>query len=67
LYKDCSHRKDRVKTVHNIQEAIIVKDMERIHASLNYQQAEYQFNMIEVEGKIINQPVAILIDSGASH
>jgi hypothetical protein len=24
-------------------------------------------NMIEVEGKIINQPVAILIDSGASH
>jgi len=23
--------------------------------------------MIEVEGKIINQPVSILIDSGASH
>jgi hypothetical protein len=28
---------------------------------------EYQSPMIEVEGKINNDPIAILIDSGASH
>jgi predicted aspartyl protease len=28
---------------------------------------DYQSHMIEVEGKIDNQPIAILIDSGASH
>jgi hypothetical protein len=53
--------------VHNIQEATTVEDMERIYASLNDRQAKYQSNMIEVEGKIINQPVAILIDSRESH
>jgi hypothetical protein len=67
LYKDCPHRKDRMKTMHNIQEATTVKDMGRIYASLNDRQAEYQSNMIEVEGKIINQPGTILINSGASH
>jgi hypothetical protein len=66
-YKDFPHRKDRVNTLHNIQEATTVEDMGRIYASLNDQQAEYQSNMIEVEGKIINQPVAILIDSGEIH
>jgi hypothetical protein len=28
---------------------------------------EFQSHMIEVEGKINDQPIAILIDSGASH
>ena len=67
LYKDLPHIKDRVNIVHNIQEATTVKYMGRIYATLNDRQAEYQSNMIKVEGKIINQPVAILIDSGASH
>jgi hypothetical protein len=67
LYKYFPHRKDRVKTMHNVQEATIVEDMGRIYASLDDQRAKYQSNMIEVEGKIINQPVSILIDSGASH
>jgi hypothetical protein len=52
-----------VKTVHNIQEATIVGDMGIFYAALNDRQAEYQSNMIEVEGKIINQMVPILIDS----
>jgi hypothetical protein len=56
-----------VKNVHNIQEAIIVEYMGRIYAALDDGQEEHQSNMIEVEGKIINQPVVILIDSGASH
>jgi hypothetical protein len=53
--------------MHNIQEATTVKDMGRIYIALDDQQVEYQSNMIEVEGKIINQPVVVLIDSGASH
>jgi hypothetical protein len=51
----------------NIQEATTVKDMGRIYATLDDRQVEYQSNMIEVEGKIINQPVAILIDSVEIH
>jgi predicted aspartyl protease len=56
-----------VKTMHNIQEATTVEDMGRIYGALYDRQVEYQSNMIEVEGKIINQLVSILIDSGASH
>jgi hypothetical protein len=41
--------------------------MPRIYAALDNKQVEYQSHMIEVEGKIDNQPIAILIDSGASH
>jgi hypothetical protein len=57
----------KMKTMHNIQEATTVEDMGRIYAALEDRQEEYQSNMIEVEGKIINHPVSILIDSGASH
>jgi hypothetical protein len=39
----------------------------RIYAALEDRQAKHQSHMIEVEGKIINQPVAILIDSRANH
>jgi hypothetical protein len=53
--------------VHNIQEATTVEDMGRIYAALNYRQAKYQSNMIKVEGKIIDQPATIFIDSGAIH
>ena len=35
LYKDFPHRNDRVKTIHNIQEATTVEDMGRICAALN--------------------------------
>jgi hypothetical protein len=60
-----------MRTVHNIQEAKIVEDMggnmPRIYAALDNKQVEYQSPMIEVEGNIDNQPIAILIDSGASH
>jgi hypothetical protein len=34
---------------------------------LDNKQVYYQSPMIEVEGKIDNQPIAILIDFGASH
>jgi hypothetical protein len=67
LYKDFPHKKDKVNTMHNIQEATTVEDMGRIYAALEDRQAEYQSNMIEVEGKIINHPVSILIDSREIH
>jgi hypothetical protein len=35
MYKDFPHRKDRVKTVQNVQEAATIKDMGRIYASLD--------------------------------
>jgi hypothetical protein len=41
MYKYCPHRKDRVNTVHNIQEATTIEDMGRIYAALNDRQAEY--------------------------
>jgi hypothetical protein len=41
LYKDFLHRKDRVNTVQNIQEATTIKDMGRIYATLDDQQAKY--------------------------
>jgi hypothetical protein len=48
--------------MHNVQEATKFEDMGRIYEDLDDRQVEYQFNMIEVECKIINQPVSILID-----
>ena len=41
--------------------------MLRIHAALDNNQVEYQSPMIEVEGKINNDPITILIESGAIH
>jgi hypothetical protein len=36
--------------------------MPRIYAALDNKQAEFWFHMIEVEGNIYDQPIAILID-----
>jgi hypothetical protein len=41
--------------------------MSRIYAVLDNKKVEYKSPMIEVEGKIDNHPIAILIDFGASH
>jgi hypothetical protein len=71
VYKDCPHKGDRMRNVHNIQEAATVEDMgrsvPRIYAVMDNRQVDYQSHMIEVEGKINNQPITILIDSGTSH
>jgi hypothetical protein len=42
-------------------------NMPRIYVALDNIQTNYQSLMIEVEGKIDNHPIAIFIDSGASH
>jgi hypothetical protein len=43
------------------------RSMPRIYAALDNNQFEYQSPMIEVEGKINNEPIEILINSRASH
>jgi hypothetical protein len=69
--RDCPHKSEKVRVVHNVQQGETVKDMgknvPRIYASLDNNQVEFQSHMIEVEGMINNQTIAILIDSGASH
>jgi predicted aspartyl protease len=71
MYRDFPHRSERVKTIHSAQQDETIEDMGRsvpkIYAALDNKQAEFQSHMIEVEGKINNHPIAILIDSGASH
>ena len=56
-------------TFHNIQEVEIVEymggNMPRIYAALDNKQTKYQSHVIEVEGKIENHPITILIDFGA--
>jgi hypothetical protein len=70
-FRDCPHRGEKGRAFHNAQRAETIDDMgrnvPRIYAALDNKQVEYQSHMIEVEGMINNQTLAILIDSGASH
>jgi hypothetical protein len=60
-----------VRIVHNVQQDEIVEDMgrnvPRIYVALDNKPIEYRSHMIEVEGMINNQTIAILTDSRASH
>jgi hypothetical protein len=71
MFRDFPQRREKLRTTHNVQQAVIVEDMgrsvPRIYVSLDTKQAEFWLHMIDVEGKINDQPIAILIDSGASH
>ena len=44
----------------------LARTMPRINATLENRQADYKTSMLEVEGKINQTPIAILIDPGAS-
>jgi F0F1-type ATP synthase beta subunit len=71
MFKYFPHRGEKVRIVHNVQQVETMEDMGRnvpsIYAALENKQEEYQSHMIEVEGMINNQTIAILIDSEASH
>jgi hypothetical protein len=71
LYRDCPHKGERVRIVHNIQEVDTIEDigrsMPRIYVAFDKNKVEYQSPIIEVEGNIDNQPIAILIDFGTGH
>jgi hypothetical protein len=71
MFRYFPHRGEKVRTIHNVQKFETVEDMgrnlPRIYAALDNKKEEYQSHMIEVEGMISNQTIAILIDSGAIH
>ncbi len=71
MFIDCPHRGEKLRIVHNAQQAKTVEDMDRnvprIYASLDKKKAEYHSHMIEVEGMINKQTIYILIDLGAIH
>jgi hypothetical protein len=71
FYKYYPHKGEMMRIVHNIEEVDIVDDvgrsMPRICATLDNRQENYKSHIIEVEGNIDNQPIAILIDCGPSH
>jgi hypothetical protein len=71
MFRYCPHRGEKVRSVHNVQQAKTVANMDRnvprIYVALDNKKAEYQSHVIEVEGMINNQTIAILIYSGASH
>jgi len=69
--KDCLQRGEKERTMHNVQHDATVEDMDinvtRIYVALDNKKDEFMLHMIEVEGKINDQPITILIDSGDSH
>jgi hypothetical protein len=71
MFRDCPHRGEKGRVVHNVQQAENsgghwARNVPRIYPALDNRHAEYQSHMIEVEGMINNQTIAILIDSRAS-
>jgi hypothetical protein len=71
LYRDFPHKGEKMTIFHNIQEVEILKDMggiiPSIYVVLDNKKMKYQSPMIEVEVKIDNQLIAILINSRAIH
>ena len=71
LYKNCPHNPNKkMAPISMLQEASIVNDIAknipRISVALEDKQADHQSTMLEVESKISNTSVSILIDSRAS-
>ena len=67
MFRDCPHRGEKVRNVHNVKHdetlEYMGKNVPRIYASLDNKKKEYQSHIIEVEGMINNQTIAILIYS----
>ena len=64
--RDCKNKTNGV--LHNLQEEPSVEDITRtprIYAALDGRQEDHQATMVEIEGKILNTSISILIDPGA--
>ena len=68
LFRDCPHR--NIQMILKDREATTVNDIARniptISAALENSQAEHQATMVEMEGKIADQYIIVLIYPGAS-
>jgi hypothetical protein len=55
MYIDFPHRGEKVKNVHNVQQANTVeyigRNVPRIYTTLDNKQVEFQSHMIELEGR----------------
>jgi hypothetical protein len=71
MHRDFPQGGEKVRTSHSVKQTAIVEDMGRnvpkIYAALDNKQAHFQSHVIEVEGKINDQPIVILINSVDSH
>ena len=60
-----------VRQAHNIQEAEtmgqVARIVPRIYATLEHHQEDHQSTMVEVEGKIAELSISVLIDPGSTH
>jgi hypothetical protein len=71
LRRNCPHLISANRTiVHNLQEASTVGDvgrsLHRINAVVDGRQADHQSSVVEIEGKINNTRIFVLIDPGAT-
>ena len=66
MRRNCLHENGNVRQIHNIQEAETVgqvaRTIPRIYAALEDCQVDQQSTVVEIEGKIAEQYVSILID-----
>ena len=71
MLRNCLDQNGNVIQVHNIQgdETVgqVTRSIPRIYAELEDFQADHQSTMVEVEGKIAEQSVSVLIDPGSTH
>ena len=72
MRRNCLHENGYVSQAHNILAAKTVGQVERIvprfYAALEDCKADNQLTtVVEVEGKIVEQSVSILIDPGSTH
>ena len=72
LRRNCPHLTTTNKTVvHNLQEASTVGYMGRcfhqINAAIDGLQADHKSSVVEIEGKIHDTQISILIDPGATY
>jgi hypothetical protein len=71
LRRNCPHLiAANITAVHNLQEASTVGDMgrslHRINAAIDGRQADHQSSLVEVEGKIHDTQISVLIDPQAT-
>ena len=71
MRRNCPLENENARPAYNIQEAEtmgqVARDIPRIYAALEDHQEDHQSTMVEVVGKIAEQSVSILIDTGSTY
>ena len=71
MYRDFLHKEEKMRSIHHIQEYDTMEDMGRqmyrIYATLDNMEADHQTSIIEMDSKICDQFVSILIDTGYNY